>query len=340
METIYHKAMKLQVDFFSAQPINQNTIVPLYQALGSDEHDVIICSGFDMTCSAVDSCALLADVAIIKASKIVKVNENESVDDGSSLDNLRDVWSSLHGQYVEEYEQCIDSIMLSEKVTKFDFESLCKALGKLSDIENEANLRVGGSGVLKGLHMDDIKWTGEHVKFQDGCIEFFKEIEKSKDVAAIDTHILSYCWSGNLIRSAFRSGDSRFPNVHSNELIFNETISTGEISKKVQCPLEKLQTFNDICNNSTKGKNLSVYIGGSVADLLCLLKADIGVVISPSANLMRLGGLFGFSFVPLFSGLVKKQRELIEGGSPWNGLSGTLYTVSSWAEIHAFILGV
>ncbi|GJR89837.1 bifunctional TH2 protein, mitochondrial-like protein [Tanacetum coccineum] len=340
VETIYHKAMKLQVDFFSAQPINQNTVVPLYQALGNDEHNVIICSGFDMTCSAVDSCALLADVAIIKSSKIVKVNGIESVDDGSSLDNLRDVWSSLHGQYVKEYEQCIDSIMLSEKVTKFNFDSLCKALANLSDLENEGNLRVGRSGVLKGLHMDDIKWAGEHVKFQDGCIEFFKEIEKSKDVAAIDAHILSYCWSGDLIRSAFCSGDSRFPNVHSNELIFSETISTGEISKNVQCPLEKLQTFNDICSNSTKDKNFSVYIGGSVEDLLCLLKADIGIVISPSANLMRLGGLFGFSFVPLFSGLVKKQRELIEGGFPWNGLSGTLYTVSSWAEIHAFILGV
>ena len=77
-------------------------------------------------------------------------------------------------------------------------------------------------------------------------------------------------------------------------------------------------------------------------DLLCLLKADIGIVISPSANLKRLGGLFGVSFVPLFSGLVKKQREVIEGGPgcPWKGLSGTLYTVSSWAEIHAFILGV
>lgn len=111
----------------------------------------------------------------------------------------------------------------------------------------------------------------------------------------------------------------------------------------MQCPIEKLQTFNDICKNSnnSKGRNLSVYIGGSVEDLLCLLTADIGVVISPSANLLDLGGLFGFSFVPLFSGLVKKQRELIEGGCPcWKGLSGTLYTVSSWAEIHAFILGI
>ncbi|MFS7975519.1 putative thiaminase-2/PQQC, hem oxygenase-like, multi-helical, HAD superfamily [Helianthus anomalus] len=342
VETIYHKAMKLQVDFFSAQPIIQNTVVPLYQAHGNDDHNVLICSGYDMTCSAVDSGALLADVAIIKSSKTVKSNGYESGGDETSLDNLRDIWSGLHRQYVEEYEECIDNIMLSEKVAEFDFESLCNALAQLSDIENAANLRVDNSGVLKGLHMDDdIKWAAEHLIFQDGCLEFFREIEKRENVA-IDAHILSYCWSGDLIRSAFNSGDSRFPNVHSNELLFSESISTGEILKKVQSPIEKLQTFDNICNNSNNnGPNISVYIGGSVEDLLCLLKADIGIVISPSANIKKLGGLFGFTFVPLFSGLVKKQIELIEDGSPcWKGLSGTLYTVSGWAEIHAFILGV
>ncbi|CAI9281924.1 unnamed protein product [Lactuca saligna] len=42
---------------------------------------------------------------------------------------------------------------------------------------------------------------------------------KLKDVA-VDAHILSYCWSGDLIRSIFSSGDSRFPYVHSNDLVF------------------------------------------------------------------------------------------------------------------------
>lgn len=103
--------------------------------------------------------------------------------------------------------------------------------------------------------------------------------------------------------------------------------------------MEKLHTFNDIILNR-RSNNVSVYIGGSVGDLLCLLKADVGIVICPSASLKRIGDKFGISFVPLFSGLVKKQRELIVGGSSnWEGLSGTLYTVSSWAEIRAFVLG-
>lgn len=130
-------------------------------------------------------------------------------------------------------------------------------------------------------------------------------------------------------------------NVHANEFTFTESISTGQIVKKVESPLDKVQAFNDIlkkyCNDR---KNLTVYIGDSVGDLLCLLQADIGIVIGSSSSLRRVGSQFGVSFVPLFPGLVKKQKEYIGGSSSnWKGLSGILYTVSSWAEIHAFILG-
>lgn len=106
--------------------------------------------------------------------------------------------------------------------------------------------------------------------------------------------------------------------------------------------MEKLQAFNDILKdrNSDDVQQLTVYVGGSVGDLLCLLKADIGIVIGSSPSLRRLGDHFGISFVPLFAGMVKKQKELVEGGSPnWKGQPGVLYTVSTWAEIHAFILG-
>ncbi|XP_076908247.1 bifunctional TH2 protein, mitochondrial-like [Bidens hawaiensis] len=93
---------------------------------------------------------------LIKSSKTVKSSGYESGGDGPSLDNLRDVWSGLH-------------------TTEFDFERLCNALGPLSDLEKVANLKVDNSGVLKGLHMDDITWAAEHLIFQDGCLEFFRD---------------------------------------------------------------------------------------------------------------------------------------------------------------------
>jgi thiamine phosphate phosphatase / amino-HMP aminohydrolase len=84
---------------------------------------------------------------------------------------------------------------------------------------------------------------------------------------------------------------------------------------------------------------LSVYIGDSVGDLLCLLEADIGIVGS-STSLQKVGKLFGVSFIPLFPGLVQKQRQLTEQETlVFKARSGVLYTISSWSEIHYFILG-
>lgn len=130
-------------------------------------------------------------------------------------------------------------------------------------------------------------------------------------------------------------------NVHSNELTFETSVSTGEIIKHMEAPVDKVKAFKEILENTRDDKKaLTVYIGDSVGDLLCLLEADVGIVIGTSSSLRKVGSQFGVSFVPLLQGLVNKQRECAdEGLSKWKGLSGTLYTVSSWAEIHAFILG-
>lgn len=130
--------------------------------------------------------------------------------------------------------------------------------------------------------------------------------------------------------------------VHANEFEYENSLSTGEIIKKVESPIDKLQAFTDILKNCDENDktNLTVYIGDSVGDLLCLLEADIGIVIGSSSSLRRIGSHFGVSFVPLLPALVKKQKEHVEGSAfSWNRLSGVLYTVSSWAEVHSFIIG-
>lgn len=130
--------------------------------------------------------------------------------------------------------------------------------------------------------------------------------------------------------------------MHANEFMFQESLSTGEIVKKVESPIDKVQAFSKIrmnCGNDQK--NLTVYIGDSVGDLLCLLEADVGIVLGTSSSLRTVGNHFGVSFVPLFPGVVQKQKMCtgVDSSSCWKGLSGVLYTASSWAEIHAFVLG-
>ncbi|KAJ0053001.1 hypothetical protein Pint_01652 [Pistacia integerrima] len=389
IEKLYHQAMKLEVDFYSAQPMVQPTVIPLSWVKDPVEGQLTIFCDFDLTCTAFDSSAILAEIAIVRSQK-ADPDQSESKLTRMSSADLRNTWGVLSTKYTEEYELCIDSILPSEAghvwfkdltkycvgvklykpcaviesiqlsvnsmkclaetsmltmssafaVGKFDYKGLCEALKQLAEFERKANSRVVESGVLKGLNLEDIKRTGQLLMLQDGCRGFFQKIVKCENYKT-DVHVLSYCWCGDLIRSAFSSGDLNVLKVHSNELVYEESISTGDIVKNLESPLEKRQIFNDIVKDrSNNEQNLTVYIGGSPADLLCLLEADIGIVFGSSSSLRRLGEQFGVSFVPLFSGLVEKQKELTNGGSfTWKRMSGTLYTVSSWAEIQAFILG-
>ncbi|KAK7269166.1 hypothetical protein RIF29_21882 [Crotalaria pallida] len=339
IEKLYHQAMKLEIEFFTAQPLFQPTIVPVTKGHNPVEDHLIIFSDFDLTCTVVDSSAILAEIAIVTAPKSDQNQPEDQIVRLSSSD-LRNTWGFLSKQYTEEYEQSIESIMPANKLGHFDYEKLSIALEQLSKFENSANNRVIESGVLKGINLEDIKRAGERLILQDGCTNFFQKIVKNKNLNA-NVHVLSYCWCGDLIRSAFSSAELNELNVHANEFAYDGSISTGEIVKKVESPIDKVQAFRNILKNC-KGdkKKLTLYIGDSVGDLLCLLEADIGIVIGSSSSLRTVGTQFGISFVPLFSGLVKKQKEYIEGSSSnWKGLSGILYTVSSWAEVHAFILG-
>ncbi|XP_010550765.1 PREDICTED: probable aminopyrimidine aminohydrolase, mitochondrial [Tarenaya hassleriana] len=340
IEKLYQQAMKLEIEFFHAQPLAQPTIVPLTKEHNPEEDHLMIFSDFDLTCSVVDSSAILAEIAIVTAPKSDQSKSEQQIHRMVSVD-LKNTWTHLSKQYTEEYEECIENVLKKEKVDAFDYEGLCKALEQLSDFEKMANLRVIDSGVLKGLNLEDIKRAGERLILQDGCLNFFQRIVKNEILSA-NVHVLSYCWCGDLIRAAFSAGGFDALKVHANELTFEESISTGEITRKVESPIDKAREFKTVLHNRSSDKKslLTVYIGDSVGDLLCLLEADIGIVVGSSSSLRRVGSHFGISFVPLFSGIVQKQKQKAEDeSSTWKGLSGTLYTVSSWAEIHAFFLG-
>nr|XP_043610960.1 bifunctional TH2 protein, mitochondrial-like [Erigeron canadensis] len=325
MQKLYHQAMKLELEFFLAQPVDKLTVVPL-----SKEHDSItLFSDFDLTCTVVDSCAILADTAMATSPK-----------SGQSLPESQSTWEALSKQYSEEYENLMENMLAYQKAEKFDYEGLRKALEQLSDFERMANTRVIESEILKGLNLEDIKCAGEHLKFQDGCIDFFQDITKNEN-SKVNVHVLSFCWCGDLVRFAFSSGGIDNLHIHANEFVYEGSLSTGEIMKTLESPIDKLQAFIDILKERDEhDKKLTIYIGDSIGDLLCLLEADIGIVIGSSSSLRKVGTHFGISFMPLYTSIVMKQREFVEGSDfSWNKLSGVLYTVTSWAEIHSFILG-
>lgn len=118
IEKLYHQAMKLEIEFFSSQPLVQPTVVPLMKEHNPEEDQLLIFSDFDLTCTVVDSSAILAEIAIVTAPKSDQNQPETRILRMSSAD-LRNTWSLLSRQYTEEYEQCIESIVPSETGRSF-----------------------------------------------------------------------------------------------------------------------------------------------------------------------------------------------------------------------------
>lgn len=114
IENLYHQAMKLEIEFFLAQPLAQPTIVPLIREPSLAANRLMLFSDFDLTCTVVDSSAILAEIAIVTAPR-TDTSQSESQLARMPSAELRKTWDILSRQYTEEHEQCIESIMPAEK---------------------------------------------------------------------------------------------------------------------------------------------------------------------------------------------------------------------------------
>lgn len=114
MQKLYHQALKLGMEFFVAQPVDQQTVLPLSKQHIPAEHRLMLFSDFDLTCTVVDSSAILAEIAIVTAPKIDQTQPESQITRMPSAD-LRNTWELLSTQYSEEYEQCTESMLANEK---------------------------------------------------------------------------------------------------------------------------------------------------------------------------------------------------------------------------------
>lgn len=109
IEKLYRQAMKLELEFFCSQPVTLKTVVPLIKDHNPAEDRLVLFSDFDLTCTVVDSSAILAEIAIVRAPKPDQNQPEEQITRMSSAD-LRNTWGAISRQYTEEYEECIDRI--------------------------------------------------------------------------------------------------------------------------------------------------------------------------------------------------------------------------------------
>lgn len=113
IEKLYKQTMKLETEFFMAQPLTQKTVAPLSKELNPEEWRLTLFSDFDLTCTIVDSSAILAEIAIVTAPKSDQSPTENQIARMSSAD-LRNTWGVLSRQYTEEYEQCIENVLATD----------------------------------------------------------------------------------------------------------------------------------------------------------------------------------------------------------------------------------
>lgn len=80
-----------------------------------------------------------------------------------------------------------------------------KSLELISEFEKRANTRVIDSALLWGLKLKDIEHFGERLDLRPGCMNFFQQLVNNNKME-VKIHVLSCCWSADMIRSAFASG--------------------------------------------------------------------------------------------------------------------------------------
>ncbi|CAK9190324.1 unnamed protein product [Sphagnum troendelagicum] len=339
LEIIYKQAMALEVEFFSAQSLSTEAVqVPYFKLASAAKERLVFVSDFDSTCTVADSSSILADLT-------VKIAASSNTKNATSLQQQ---WDELVKEYLEEYEEVLsEALTLTGGSSTYKENELHELLEKMSMFEQTANEKVVKAGVLQGLSTADIQEVAKLMPLRPGCAHLLQRLRQEE--THIDVQILSVCWSSTFIKGVFDNCGVEIPRICANELSVTGSVSDGDIMRSVETALDKEQFFDQILRGlSTKsesttprlvGDSRAVYIGDSVTDLPCLLRADIGIVIGKSATLDRVADAFAIRRQPLYAGVLQAERDQCDRSSGWRKGSGVLYTVSSWHEIEAFLLG-
>lgn len=112
IQKLYLQALKLETEFFLAQPVDQQTVVPLLVDHYRTKYSVTIFVNFDIICTMVNFLNVLAEFAIATTPNLGQIQlECQSV----PFDELKSTREALSKQYAEKYEKYIDSMLVNQK---------------------------------------------------------------------------------------------------------------------------------------------------------------------------------------------------------------------------------
>ncbi|KAF8543635.1 HAD-like domain-containing protein [Trichophaea hybrida] len=225
---------------------------------------------FDDTLTTTDTISLLAKAAYTLSPQ------------------LSPPWSHFVDAYISDYNRHALSHPKSSRLTLADEVSY---LASLHPVERVSIQRIEAAGVFKGLHTTNIaKAAASTVPLRPGFWDLCRPILNSG--GAID--ILSVNWSRAWIQSSLRNAvlpeeRERFDadvGIYCNDLVYDpDGVTTGKISCEfvggedgIWTAAHKVKMMEHLVAKRG-GEGQVMYVGDSSTDLMCLLKADVGVVI-------------------------------------------------------------
>ncbi|CAD7705109.1 unnamed protein product [Ostreobium quekettii] len=333
----YKQAMELEVQFF-------NDHQPFVQSPARNIGVLVV--DFDNTLTAGDTVMNLIRAVVAAAAKRLGGTPEEAK---QVLQDRMELIEGASGAYQVAFEALLEEL-ISPQVSavkgklEFDLEIVSYVCIKLSEFDRLWCQNSIDTGVLKDAGREDVQRTaGRKVMLRDGCLEV---LEKARQ-KGWGVRVLSQSWSAHMIKSvvgdhaeivereAETTGDAATIRITANELIYENDITTGDVTRSVECADDKGRAFDDILLDemSREGRDphgWSVYIGDAPADILPLLAADFGIVFNKSKAMGDILQALCIQLKPLSAAPLEPTPQ---------GVIPVLYETASWHDIHAFLHG-
>ena len=278
---------------------------------------------FDGTLTVRDTC--VRD-SVCAYSKDVGLRGNELFFK-DSLDRQA-LYQELLAAYKSTYQGQFDALLQNDTLSGF--------LKGYDAIDYDCLKPCEDSGLFKGLRRYAVGLTGRLVDLAENA-PYFLQHERARSL-----YVVSQSWYNDMIvnclcDSVWHGALNVLPShVFSSSLVYDaQGVATGALDKRCGGCEHKREVMRAI-----GGEGVRVMIGDSLGDLSCLLEADIGVVMHPSATFRRVCAQYGVALKDLMQYNGKEdlmQYNAKERVQHSEKAEKVLYVCEDWSEVSAVL---
>ena len=278
---------------------------------------------FDGTLTVRDTC--VRD-SVCAYSKDVGLRGNELFFK-DSLDRQA-LYQELLAAYKSTYQGQFDALLQNDTLSGF--------LKGYDAIDYDCLKPCEDSGLFKGLRRYAVGLTGRLVDLAENA-PYFLQHERARSL-----YVVSQSWYNDMIvnclcDSVWHGALNVLPgHVFSSSLVYDaQGVATGALNKRCGGCEHKREVMRAI-----GGEGVRVMIGDSLGDLSCLLEADIGVVMHPSATFRRVCAQYGVALKDLMQYNAKEDlmqyngKERVQHSEK---AEKVLYVCEDWSEVSAVL---